>query len=221
MTDNGNTQGGVSQNLTETPLCPRQILEGNYPGLSDAQYHRLLDYQHRDLLRYRFKQWSTPALTNDEEDDFYDIIMTSIRFLEERLANRPKKHSHAGHELGAREFTLTYSPKWMTDSEARIQMEKALDKLCKYYKDEIVELRAVGEIGSNGLSHVHCFYKLQGGLKITDKNFKRAWKWWNPRKKLGQGFEGGHHASVKEESDFRGYMDKDIDTAWLEKNVGK
>ena len=125
------------------------------------------------------------------------------------------------YELGAREFTLTYSPKWFGDEEARLEMIKAINKLIKYYRDEIIDFRAVGEVGTNGLSHVHCFYKLIGGLKITDKNFKRAWKYWNPKKILQRGFEGGHHASVKNESDFLGYIDKDIETAWLDKNVAR
>jgi len=114
---------------------------------------------------------------------------------------------------------LTYSPKWFDDLEARLRMTKAIDKLMKYYKDEITTLRAVGEVGTNGLSHIHCFYKLRGGLKITDKNFKRAWPHWNPKKKLGWGFEGGHHAAVKTESDFLGYIEKDLDTAWIDKLV--
>ena len=82
-------------------------------------------------------------------------------------------------------------------------MRTAIERLTKYYKDEIVQLRAIGEVGTNGLSHVHCFYKLVGGLKITDKNFKRAWSVWNPKKSLGKsGHEGGHHANVRTESDF-------------------
>jgi len=131
-----------------------------------------------------------------------------------KLLPKPKKTTR--YELGAREFTLTYSPKWMNDAQARVEMEKAIDKLCRYYDNEIVELRAVGEVGSNGLSHIHCFYKLEGGLKITDKNFKRAWKYWNPSKPLGRGFEGGHHATVREESDFLGYIEKEIETSWYE-----
>lgn len=125
------------------------------------------------------------------------------------------------YELGAREFTLTYSPKWFGDATARYEMSKAIDKLMKYYKDEIIQLRAVGEVGTNGLSHVHCFYKLHGGIKITDKNFKRAWKYWNPKKPLQRGFEGGHHATVRNESDFLGYIDKDADTAWLDKTFSR
>jgi len=134
-----------------------------------------------------------------------------------KLSRAKKAVTHAGYQLGAREFTLTYSPKWFSDNEAKAKMIMAIEKLCKYYRDEIVQLRAVGEVGTNGLSHIHCFYKLRGGLKITDKNFKRAWPHWNPKIKLGSGFEGGHHACVKSESDFMGYIDKDVETAWMEK----
>lgn len=139
--------------------------------------------------------------------------------VEEMKRNETKKH--ANHELGAREFTLTYSPKWFDDETARAKMRTAIERLTKYYKDEIVQLRAIGEVGTNGLSHVHCFYKLVGGLKITDKNFKRAWSVWNPKKSLGKsGHEGGHHANVRTESDFLGYIEKDIEDAWLEVNIG-
>lgn len=136
------------------------------------------------------------------------------KLLEEK---KLKNKKHASHELGAREFTLTYSPKWINDDEARCEMKKAIEKLLKYYQDDIVQLRAVGEVGSNGLSHVHCFYKLAGGLKITDKNFKRAWKYWDTKIKQGpSGHQGGHHATVRHESDFAGYIEKDVETAWLD-----
>jgi len=124
-------------------------------------------------------------------------------------------------ELGAKEFTLTYSPKWFGDDEARKLMRRAIERLLKYYEGNIEKLRAVGEVGSNGLSHVHCFYRLSSGVKITDKNFHRAWSYWNPKKPLGWGFEGGHHANVKNESDFLGYIDKDIDTAWLDMSINQ
>lgn len=160
----------------------------------------------------RFRQILDGADCTDEEwRKLSDTHMFEIRKWKKSVMR-----THAGHALGAREFTLTYSPNWMNDDEARMKMRIAISKLCKYYKDEIVELRAVGEVGQNGLSHVHCFYKLLGGLKMTDKNFKRAWSYWDPKKKLQRGFQGGHHAEVKNEADFKGYIDKDADTAWMD-----
>jgi len=148
---------------------------------------------------------------------YYDIELAT--YILKDLGQLEIVKKHRGYELGAREFTLTYTPKWMDDVDARRQMGIAIDRLIKYYDGQIIELRAVGEVGTNGLSHIHCFYKLKGGLKITDKNFKRAWKYWNPKKVLGWGFEGGHHATVKNESDFRGYIEKDIDSAWMDRTV--
>lgn len=155
-----------------------------------------------------------PSKFNIDPLKDYDFNYTFLNDL--GLIPKPRR-KHRGIDLGPREFTLTYSPKWFDDTEARAKMTMAIDKLLRYYNTELETLRAVGEVGSNGLSHVHCFYKLKTGNKITDKNFKRAWPYWNPKKIMGKGFEGGHHANVKEESDFLGYIEKDIATSWLDK----
>lgn len=133
---------------------------------------------------------------------------------------KKQKQQHAGYDLGAREFTLTYSPKWFSDDEARRQMSKAIQKLIQYYKNgdqKIINFRAIGEVGSNGLSHVHCFYQLLGGVKITDKNFKRAYPPWDTKTITGpSGHKGGHHATVRHHSDFLGYIEKEVSSAWLD-----
>jgi len=228
----------VPLKLDGTTVCPRQIQEGEPTG-ARAWYQDLLDEyaplsidEVRELIGLQDRLWNRPwvalgdrALSDREHIRFEKMTERRIRHQERLIKaqrdNEKQSRKHASHDLGAREFTLTYSPKWMDDATARVEMEKAIEKLCRYYRDEIIELRAVGEVGSNGLSHVHCFYKLEGGKKMTDKNFKRAWNHWNPKKKIGRGFEGGHHANVREESDFRGYIDKDVASAWLEKNLKK
>lgn len=212
-------------------------LDGNGTNRGQGQEGKTLTYE-----EFIFEQYGiyAPYLTIEEMQTLYELEHTFRPTLIQReqaselwdkvnlekindglttklvLLKHAKRKSHAAYDLGAREFTFTYSPKWLSDSEARIEMSNAMTKLLKYYAEEIVQLRAVGEVGSNGLSHIHCFYKLQGGLKITDKNFKRAWKYWNPKKLQGRGFEGGHHQTVKIESDFMGYIEKDIENAWLE-----
>lgn len=174
------------------------------------------------MRKDQIERWRNDIMKYDPTDHHqrYDFFQ-AYNGLIQNNAITVKTKKHRGYELGAREFTLTYSPKWMNDAQARLEMKKAMNKLVKYYDGSIVKLRAVGEVGSNGLSHIHCFYKLQKGLKITDKNFKRAWKYWNPQKPLGKGFEGGHHATVKEEADFLGYIDKDILTSWFEINISE
>lgn len=170
-------------------------------------------------------QW-TEVIEKIPEDVLQAYQNRILEAHEIRIAElRKSRKSHAGHQLGAREFTLTYSPKWFSDEEARRQMKKAIERICKYYKDgdtRIIKLRAVGEVGSNGLSHVHCFYKLLGGVKITDKNFKRAYPPWDPKVKQGpSGHKGGHHATVRHESDFAGYIEKQVESAWLDISFGE
>lgn len=192
------------------------------PGcmLTDEDYQTLwLDESERSLRMLTPQQRVIHFDRLHQVNEKIDFERTHFA-MEKALYNQrlnAKKSNHAGHELGAREFTFTYSPKWFSDEEARDLMKKAISKLIKYYSEDIVQLRAVGEVGSNGLSHVHCFYKLRGGLKISDKNFKRAYKYWNPKKVTSRtGHEGGHHANVRVESDFQGYIDKDVDIAWMD-----
>lgn len=238
----------ITKNLDGNGLTRGQGQEGNNMGLieyydwlrkhhfpmyapycTDQELHLLWLDEHEYIhesgsIRNRNFNTTTELMEfRDKVAKIYDKMpqYEILQAMEERLRiSRAKRNkSHAQHELGAREFTLTYSPKWMDDATARQEMIKAIEKLCKYYDEEILQLRAVGETGSNGLSHIHCFYKLRAGLKITDKNFKRAWKYWNPKKKQGFGFEGGHHQNVRVESDFLGYIDKEIEGAWYEKTA--
>lgn len=234
--------------LDGSPPCPRQKLEGSSSSEASLlaerppkaflelvpqpydKYFNFSEYITYTTHNHNKYKWETTNqhIARDDEwfaladrldpdyiIDYYDQLrQTRRKELSEQIASKNR------YELGAREFTFTYSPKWFDDSEARLQMSSAIQKLCKYYKDEIIQLRAIGEVGSAGLSHIHCFYKLKNGKKITDKNFTRAYKMWNTKKKTGpSGHQGGHHATVKNESDFSGYIDKDIESAWFEVNI--
>lgn len=149
-----------------------------------------------------------------------NLTRTTIR-RNEAVAKQEARDKLAS-QLGPREFTLTYSPSWyQDDASAQDAMRVAVDKLTRYYKNDIHEFRAVGEYTKAGRAHVHCYYLLTAGKKITDKNFKRAWPHWDPRKKHDGGHQGGHHANVRSLSDFSAYVEKDLDTAWLDIHITK
>lgn len=164
--------------------------------------HRMLD---KIEERSDFIQWHDSTM-----------IANFCKHIEAQEADRARrqKKEQLQERMGAREFTLTYSPQWFGDEEARRKMKLAVCRLTKYYARELVNFHAVGEVGENGLSHIHGWYELQGGRKITDKNFKRAYPHWNPKKKLGKGFEGGHHATIGRISNFHAYMEKDVENSW-------
>jgi len=215
---------GNSNKLDGIPPMPEAAATGHkcsWPCLKNPTEH-CAQFEANLIAEIKAKQierWrdDIKKLSPDVKEEAY-YFYEAFQGLCELNALPVKTKKHAGYQLGAREFTLTYSPKWFDDVQARKEMKKAMNRLLKYYDGKIEKLRAVGEVGSNGLSHIHCFYKLEGGVKITDKNFQRAWPYWNPKKPLGRGFEGGHHANVKEESDFLGYIDKDALTAWIDIN---
>lgn len=205
-----------------------KMLDGYHRLLVDLKYLTIDEAFELQIIDTDYK-WETNIqriAKNDRHHELlekidlykvYDIVNDEFQ-RKKKIASERKKH--AGYDLGAREFTLTYSPKWFSDEEARLQMRRAIERICRYYKDgdqRIIRLRAVGEVGTNGLSHVHCYYKLLGGVKITDKNFKRAYPPWDTKVKQGPtGHKGGHHASVKHDSDFLGYIEKQVTDAWLD-----
>lgn len=238
------TESGFTTNLLDgvNPDAQGNLAEGRfYTGFQnylEKTYPEFLPYLTlNELAIYdeglEFRKWYTSrdramkVLRFDEVfnkipegvmNRYYDRVITEFEIKMKAL--RAKNKKHASYELGAREFTLTYSPKWFSDQEARTQMRKAIEKICKYYKDgdqRIIKLRAIGEVGTNGLSHVHCFYQLLGGVKITDKNFKRAYPPWDTKVKQGPtGHKGGHHANVRHHADFLGYIEKQVTDAWLD-----
>lgn len=139
----------------------------------------------------------------------------------ERERVRSTNKANAESKLGPHEFTLTYSPQehgWNRE-EAKDAMRTACERLIRYYREEIEEFHAVGELTTSGQPHVHAWYKLDGGRRITTKSFKRAYPIWDEKRKIGHGHVGGHHAPVKRTSDFAGYIEKDLDTSWLILNI--
>lgn len=60
---------------------------------------------------------------------------------------------------------------------------------------------------------------------MTDKYFKRAYQYWNPSKSFDKSkvsFEGGHHDILRHpQTHFEEYMEKDIETAWLNEKVSR
>ena len=175
--------------------------------LTENEYHEYVTYQ---LGKYK---WETHMEQRTRDERHYELfckidVDAVCRHFDLWRAQQSKL-KHAGYELGPREFTLTYSPDWFDDNKAMFFMEQAITRLCAYYENELIELRAVGERTKKGNAHIHCYYELKGGLKITDKNMKRAYSKWDSKHH--------HHKLVRKSSDFIGYMDKDIDTSWFKK----
>ena len=132
------------------------------------------------------------------------ITIKTIAHLKNELKKELQYHIHVQNKRNALspqgpwEFTLTYTPKWYdSDEQAQDSMRSAINKLTKYYRNDIKEFHAVGERTKSNQSHVHGWYILNSANKISGKNFKRAYKHWNPKKKIGRGHVGGHHEPIK------------------------
>lgn len=226
----------MSTSLTNTGLLT-ESLDGRRPtapgndfdptGQYQVWYNRAYNY-YRKFYDWTSDRWRREIQTCADSraycHDGYMACLWDFYYAatdrEERMQRVSVARDRLIRELGPREFTLTYSPAWYADdATAQDAMRVAIDKLTRYYKDDIIEFHAIGEYTEAGRSHIHCYYELDGGHKITDKNFKRAWEHWNPRKKLGTGHQGGHHANIRGKSDFLGYIEKDLDTAWMNVHI--
>lgn len=232
MTNSGKASDQI---LTEDDYRPGQS-EGNCPvcatrclyacdghmTLCGCLYHRVCALERlRDEVpeAVGFNLWQRKLAQIARIEDHNALLH---RILEARAKRKlhDQNKANAESKLGPREFTLTYSPSWFeNDEEAQRTLKSAIDKLTRYYRSEIIEFHAVGEFGHDGRSHVHAWYHLAGGRKITDKNFRRAYSRWNPKRKLGKGFEGGHHETIERISDFAGYAEKHLDEAWLKVDI--
>lgn len=178
-----------------------------------AYPHVPMDYIsfHKEVYLHQLEDWMKQHTRWSEWIDGY---------IAWRKVEAKKLHAgNNGTQLGPREFTLTYGEHFENPEEAQRVMASAIEKLTRYYRHEIIEFHAIGEYTKAGRPHVHGWYHLDGGKKITDKNFKRAYPPWNPKKKLGRGFEGGHHATIERVSDFHGYTEKHFQEAWLVKDI--
>lgn len=209
------------QNLTEQTHCP---------GHACPQ-----DKSHYDI-RYRFPEGGKSASERLEywskvarpEGTWYNCptcwkldtyverqIDIARQHLEAHAKRIAKKQYNNGKHMGAWELTLTYSPAWyQDDAEAQSALRLAVDRLMRYYREELETFRAVGEFTKDNRAHLHIFYRLASGGKITDKNLNRAYPHWNPKVKVGKGNQGGHHAPVISISDYSGYIEKDLETSW-------
>ena len=79
-------------------------------------------------------------------DKYVDYVEKFHKYVKEALIKlNPPVKKHASHDLGPREFTLTYSPDWFEDDVAAFQMKRAIDRLTSYYEQDLIYLKAVGE----------------------------------------------------------------------------
>lgn len=128
-----------------------------------------------------------------------------------RLGIYPKgqKHTGNGAPQGAFAFTLTKSP---NDDLTEDDMVRAVRKVMNQNSCPVKRYAWYLEYGNKELKehpHIHGMYETESGGVIEKKHWQRAWKIWDPAKKLGAGFRGGYHRPVRSEESYDEYIMKD------------
>lgn len=202
------------QSLTEDAIAQGRIIEGNLDPWGQMLVRHYAELKPRFAHIKTFSQLHREVQTLADRSD-WEYYCNLKRYFEP-----PQQKAKNGRPKGAWELTLTYSPKWYQDDhEAQNAFKKAEQRLLKYYADELQQYRSVGEYTKDGRAHLHILYRLDGGGKFTDKNLRRAYPHWNAKVKVGKGCQGGHHAPCNSVSDYAGYIEKDLHTAWHQYDI--
>lgn len=119
-----------------------------------------------------------------------------------------KKYSHEGNGAPSGTFagTLTKAPDW---SETEEDMVTAIEKILAQNTCPVSKYCWYVEYTENGLPHIHFIYRTVSGGRIHAKVFKRYWKKWDEKRKLGAGHQGGYHRHVESETAYLEYIEKD------------
>lgn len=234
LTEGANAHGIGEGNIRPCDKCRRQEDASQWVEHVDAcpnwnhpypcAHNALIDEYQRSNRRVYVattEGWDDVDHQVARRDKAWDKLVASQQAHDDYVARRQREQAHKRNaeklHKGAWAFTLTYSPAkhgWGKE-EAQSAMREAIRRLRHYYRHEIEEFEAVGEWTQAGLPHVHGWYRLTAGKRMTTKNFKRAFPIWNPNHRMGKGHEGGYHEPAKSDSDYAGYIQKDLDDAWL------
>lgn len=117
-------------------------------------------------------------------------------------------HTGNGAPVGAFAFTLTMSP---SDGLTEADMVSAVRKIMSQKSCPVVKYAwylEYGEPETKSHPHIHGMYETAKGGVIEKKHWVRAWKIWDPSKKLGAGFRGGYHRPVRSEESYSQYIAK-------------
>lgn len=160
-------------------------------------------------------EWCTNWLRTGFKDG-KATVRTKLQELDEwtkhyEKAHRSKHHKGNGTYNGAFAFTLTMSPAdELTAGDLLVAVRKVMSQKSNkvvryawYYEDKGKDAEGVAIH-----PHIHGMYETETGGRIHSKHWQRAWKIWDERKPMGQGFRGGYHRPVKMEECYDVYIKK-------------
>lgn len=125
--------------------------------------------------------------------------------------DKPPRTTHPGNGKHQGWFagTITKSPEW---DETQDDMCVAIEKIFSQQTVPVDKYVWYLEYTDAKLPHIHFLYLTKSGGRITSKIFKRYWKQWDEKRKLGKGHQGGYHKSVESLIAYKEYIEKDSGT---------
>lgn len=147
------------------------------------------------------------ALVNDERKLLANFkkLWDHIDTFHKRIS---KTHKGNGAFQGQFAFTLTFSPNDnLTKEDLLVAVRKLMGQKSCPVKTYAWYLE-YGDMENQTHPHIHGMYETETGGRIEAKHFKRAWKIWDEKQRLGQGFRGGYHRPVRDKEAYSDYIGK-------------
>lgn len=122
----------------------------------------------------------------------------------------PAINTHTGNGLyqGAFAFTLTKSP---DDDLTEDDMIKAVEKVLNQKSCPVKKFAwylEYGDLEEKRHPHIHGMYETESSGRIEAKHWKRAWRIWDEKTRMGNGFRGGYHRPVRDDEAYDDYIRK-------------
>lgn len=157
------------------------------------------------------KNWvETGFADGSKRKDLPRELLEIGEHIKHRKTHESKKAN--GHPQGAFAFTLTMSPSdELTAADLMIAVRKLMSQRSHPIKRYAWYYEEKGRTpdGNPVHPHIHGMYETEAGGRLHAKYFMRAWKIWNEKQPMGQGFRGGYHRPVKSEERYADYIAKD------------
>lgn len=115
-------------------------------------------------------------------------------------------HSGNGTHQGWFAGTLTQS---VDDDTTEDDMVRAMEKIFSQKTCSVDKYAWYVEYTKKQTPHIHFIYITTTGGRIHAKVFKRYWKQWDEKRRLGKGHQGGYHCPVYSDVAYREYISKD------------
>lgn len=224
LTRNGNLEVKRQEDRIENITSPGrgQMSKNKMYGVCRMAHSDILyDTKTEDVITIRMKTCNECYMITEKLKEFceernhyerqqwkewFDYFLRHDPVTHTTTQKKTGHHIGNGKDSGIFAGTLTMSPE---DATNEAEMCSSISKIMAQQTCPVKRYAWYLEHTENGLPHIHFIYETESRGRIHQKVFKRYWKTWDEKQKIGRGFRGGYHKYVESETAYKEYIEKD------------